>query len=434
MKQTSGGVAPQESGITVNQNELISHPTSETHFGPAMRPSYDENWAMVPVNAKSFDPPPSQRLRNSKVPVFLACRLEQANKHRLGPLMMILHEIPAARNFFLLLEGSSQSYGNHKEWWRGQQILTKSQAPESWANNYQDVSLVDETQRLIAFLDQTDRTYGTADSLCETHMIKSAWGDQVLRFYEALYNCSNSQELTRMWTSVKVDYTSGDSRPQEFAILDFRISNDTPEVLCNLYSQWDYLFWIQQENGWDGWAGRQDQTLSQIASIQIPAQVMTMRIRTDGLPIEIPEVLYIDRYLEGNLETARGMQNKMFQMWKAIDAAREKEVELSQWKNPDTGSAVDKTALAKRVIERSEDQIWQIRAKALWRMHEDSIGTDDQLPYLPDELNHIAQLNEDEHKALKHFEAQIDLAKLRLTKIDRKLARKFGRTSPSRPS
>lgn len=405
--------------------------TNQSYFGPANRTDYEEKkWAMVLTSTKSFDPPPSQRKHNSKTPVFLVCRLEQDKKHRLGPLLMILHEIPAARNFFLLLEGSSQFYGNHKDWWKGEQILAKSEISESWASGYQDVNLVDELQRLVAFLDQTDRSYGTADSLCENQLIKSAWGDPILRFYESLYNCSNSHELPRMWTTVKIDNTSGESRPQEFAILDFRIPEDTQEVLRSLYSQWDYLFWIHQENGWQGWEGRQDETPSQIASIQIPAQIMTMRIQVDGTgpAIEVPEVLYIDRYLESNIENARSLQHTMFRIWSASDTAKEKEIKISQWKNPETGQMVDKTELAKKIIQRSEDEIWQIRANALWRMYEQSVDTDEQIPYLPDEMNHLAQLDADEDRAVKHFEAKIGLAKARLAKIDRKLARKFMRS------
>lgn len=412
--------APQESGVLAPTSDM-----SRQYFGPANRSDYDEkSWAMVRTTAKSFDPPPSQRKRDTKVPVFLLCRLEQ-QKHRLGPLLMILHAIPAARNFFLLLDGSSPSYGDHKEWWKGEHIVTKAENPEAWASDYQDISLVDELQRLVAFLDQTDRSYGTADSLCETHLIKSAWGgDQILTFYECLYSCASSQELPRLWTVVKIENTSGETRPQEFAILDFRIPEDTPEVLRNLYSQWDNLFWIHQENGWPGWQGRQDERLPQIASIQTPAQIMTMRIQVDGTgsAVEVPEVLYIDRYLESNVDKARTMQHTMFRMWRACDAAREKEIEVSQWKNPETGQAVDKTKLTKKVIQRSEDEIWRIRANALWRLYEESIGTEGQIPFLPDELNHLAQLNEDEDKAVKHFQAKICRAEATLARIDRKLA------------
>lgn len=366
------------------------------------------------------------------MPVYLVCRLEQDKRHRLGPLLMILHEISAARNFFLLLEGTSWSYDNHKDWWKGEQILAKGQPPSAgqWGHPYQDVNLVDELQRLIAFLDLTDRSYGTADSLCENQLIKSAWGDPILRFYESLYNCSNSHELPRMWTTVTIDNTLGESRPQEFAILDFRIPEDAPDVLRNLYSQWDYLFWIHQENGWQDWEALQDKMPSQIASIQTPAQIMTMRIQVDGTgqAIEVPEILYIDRYLESNVESARSMQHTMFRTWKVHDVVKEKELKVLQWKNPETGQVFRKIDIAKKAIQKSEDEIWRIRANALWRMHEESIGTDDQIPYLPDEMNHLAQLNANEERAVKHFEAKIGLIKAMLAKIDRKLAREFWRS------
>lgn len=410
---TSGVATPQESGV-------VSTDTSLPQFGPANRPYYEQNqWAVVLANGKSEDPSALVRKRDTDVPIFLACRSQQpAQRHRLGPLLMILHAIPTARNFFLLLEGASQSYGNNKDWWKGANIV----ATQGWGTEYEDISLVDECQRLMAFLDNSDRAYGTADSLCENSLIKAVWGDPTVKLYESLYNSSPSQELIRMWTRAKVeDSTTEESRPQEFAILEFRIANDTPEMFCNLYSQWDCLFWLQQENSW---AEQQDEVLGQIASIQVPAQVMTMRISTDGPAIEVPEVLYIDRYLESNVQTARKMQNKLFRMWKAIDLAREKEIEGTHWTNPKTGQTVDRTKLAKAVIDKSKTQIWRIRANALWRKHENSVGMPDEIPYLPEELSSLAELDEDEQKAISHYEAEIALANLTMAKLDQKLARK----------
>lgn len=415
--QVPGSATPQESGI------IAAGSVPMQQFGPANRPHYEEDeWAVVKASKTSEDPPAPARQRENDVPVFLACRSPQRDqKHRLGPLMMMMHEIPAARNFFLLLQGASMSYGNNKEWWRGSNITTMGANDQIWGNDAAGVSLVDELQRLIAFLGETDRAYGTADSLVANHLIRNAWGDPTVKFYESLYNSSASQELIRMWTKVKVEDSALDeSRPQEFAILEFKITNDTLDVFRSLYSQWDCLFWLQQENGWED---RQNGGLSQIASIQVPAQVMTMRISTDGLPIEVPEVLYIDRYLESNVEAARVMQNKMFHMWQAIDKASEYESKHSQWTNPKTGQSIDRVKLNRAVIDKSEVQIWRIRADALWRMHEKSVGTEDEIPYLPDELNHLAELNEEEQKAVRHFEAEIALAKLAMAKVDKKLAR-----------
>lgn len=335
--------------------------------------------------------------------------------------MMLLHEIPAARNFFLLLEGAHQSYGSNNQWWRGEVIRPNTDAiSDSWGS--QDVVLVDELQRLVAFLDNTDRSYGTADGLCLTTFLKEVTWDPTVRFYETLYNSSNSQELQRMWTNVKLESSDVEPRPQEFAVLEFRVPNQTADFLRNLYSQWDMLFWLNHENAW---LKSPDEEMGQIAFIQVPSQVMTIRVACDGLPIEIPEVLYIDRYLESNVDVARVMQAKMLRMWRAIEAANEKENAIAKWQDPQTWQYHDKRDMSRNIIKQSEDQIWQIRANALWRMHEMSVDTNESIPYLPNELCHIAELNDEEDKAIKHFEAEIELAKLKLQNIDQKLASEY---------
>lgn len=415
-EMTPGSATPQESGITAATENLHELP----FFGPATHNHHKEDeWAMIRAASKSVDPPPAGRKRETGVPGFLVCRSTSDRRHPLGPLMMMLHEISSARNFFLLLEGASEKYGSDNGWWRGEHIVTIGHGgyPST------DVSLVDEAQRLIAFLDKGDRSYGTADSLLANPLMRSGWGDPTVKFFESLYNCSATSELPRMWTTVKVD-SAGDIRPQEFAILEFRVQNDMPEAMCNLYSQWDSLFWIQHDG--NDWQDDPDKELT-IASIEVPAKVMTMRVTTDGTRIEIPQVLHIDRYLDGNIETARSMQDQMFRMWKAIGKARKMETELTQVKNK-AGEKADRRDVLRKLITRSEGLIWQIQARALWRMHQEKFGTEDQIPYLPDQLIHLAEPNGEEQEEIAQLEAEIKGCKQRLAQIEQKLARKCGMT------
>lgn len=417
-KAASAGPTPQESGI-------IDAIDIGPRFGPATRDTYDnDQWSMVRIQPQLSDPPPSARKRSPEVPVFLGSRQDNAlrRRHRLGNLMMVLHEIPAARNFFLLLEGASPSYGNNNQWWRGDPIRPSLDTTlDDWSTN--DVHLVDELQRLVAFLDSTDRSYGTADGLCLTTSLKDVSWDPVVRFYESLFNSSNTDEIPRMWTKVVIELSESRSRPQEFAILEFRVSNDTPDFLRNLYGQWDFIFWLTQENALSKCP---NEDVDQIASIQVPSQVLTIRVATEGPRIEMPETLYIDRYLEANLGLARATQRKMLRMWKAIEVANEKEKAITKWQDPQNWQFYDRRDMSQNIIKQSEDQIRQIRANALWRMYEQSVGTDDYIPYLPNELSHVAELNDEESKAVKHFEAEIGLARLRLHEIDQKLASKSG--------
>lgn len=415
--------------------------TSLPFFGPANRETYqDDQWAMVRVDKEASDPPPSARKRDPSAPAFLLCRQQGAQRHRLGPLMMIKHDIPAARNFFLSLDAFDppSSYGHNNAWWKGDPILvTNSEStedlPEAWSNDYRSVKLEDEIQRLMAFLDATQRSYGTADSMCESPLMKSTWGDPVVQFYQNLYLKAGSQIVrSTMWTLVRFE-SGADEVPapmtpptSEFGIIEFRVPNELSDVLHSLYSSWDALFWINQESELSGFPHEESE---RTAYMENPAEVLTMRIKLENHRIEIPETFYIDRYLEKNLGTARILKSQMFQIWQALAKSKDAEDKITKWKDPtDVWKEYDKIALTKKVIAKVENQIWKVRANALWRKHEQSVGTEDEIPYLPTELNHLAELDEEEDKTVKVFESQIDLARRKLENIDQQLARK----SPTR--
>lgn len=424
------GATPQESGV-------IGTDASLPFFGPANRETYqDDQWAMVRVNKEASDPPPSARKREPSAPAFLLCRQNGAQRHRLGPLLMIKHDIPAARNFFLSLDASEQpgSYGHNNSWWKGDSIFCASSEPtqdlpEAWTDSYPNVKLEDEIQRLMAFLDDTQRSYGTADSLCESPVMKNTWGDPVVQFYQNLYLKAGSEIVrSTMWTLVRfepgADEVQAPTRPptSEFGILEFKVPDELSDVLHSLYSSWDALFWINQESELSGFPHEES---DRTAYMENPADVLTMRIKLENHRIEIPETFYIDRYLEKNLGAARILKSQMFQLWQALAQSKDAENKITKWKDPaGAWKEYDKIALTRRVIAKVENQIWKVRANALWRKHEQSIGTEDEIPYLPAELNHLAELNEGEDKTMKIFESQLDVAKRKLVNIDQQLARK----------
>ncbi|KAL1862553.1 hypothetical protein Daus18300_008512 [Diaporthe australafricana] len=434
LESTSGaatrGATPQESGV-------MSSDPSLPFFGPANRETYqDDQWAMVRVNKEASDPPPSARKRDPSALPFLLCRQQGAQRHRLGPLLMVKHSIPAARNFFLSLDAFNPpvSYGHNNSWWRGDPILsTNSEStedfPEVWSNDYQSVKLEDEIQRLMAFLDATQRSYGTADSLCESPLMKNIWGDHVVQFYQNLYLKAGSQIVrSTMWTLVRFQAGVDEEAPapmtpptSEFGILEFRVPNELSDVLHSLYSSWDALFWINQDTELSGFPHEESE---RTAYMENPSEVLTMRIKLEDHRIEIPETFYIDRYLEKNLGTARILKSQMFQVWQALAKSKDAENKITKWKDPtDVWKEYDKIAMTKTVIAKVENQIWKVRANALWRKHEQSVGTEDEIPYLPSELSHLAELNEEEDQTVKVFESQIDLARRKLANIDQQLAR-----------
>ncbi|ROW05945.1 hypothetical protein VPNG_08477 [Cytospora leucostoma] len=421
----SGGVTPQESGI------IDATDTSLPFFGPANRENYDnDQWAMVRVNKEASDPPPSARRRDPQTPVFLVCRQQGLQRHRLGPLLMVNHSIPAARNFFLALGSlhppQSGSYGNNNAWWKGDPIFSNESEladdyATAWPNDGRNVKLVDEIQRLMALLDATDRSYGTADLLCESPLMKNAWGDHLVRLYESLYIKTEPPLNLTAWNLLRLESDTEDASITEVGILEFGVPDELAEVLHNLYSLWDAILWINQET--DSSVFPEEES-SRLGYVERPAEVLTMRIKLESHRIEIPETFYIDRYLETNLETARSLKSDMFRIWEALKRGKDAEKRITKWQDPkNIWVQHDRTVLINKVIEKVENQIWQVKAKALWRKYEESIGTKDEIPYLPNQLIHLAELNEEEDKMMKHFEAEMRLAKHRLAQIDQQLAR-----------
>lgn len=161
------GVPPQETASN----------TDEKHFGPANRSQYEiGKWDMVVAGSTSIteivvDPEPAARKRDLDVPSFLKPSIKD---HRLGALITIYHEIPIIRELFLPRAGVEQAsnYGSDKEWWTGKAIeIPEIVGPETTPPNQINMEL----QRLMAFLDKTDRSYGSVEPLANLGDVKKAF-------------------------------------------------------------------------------------------------------------------------------------------------------------------------------------------------------------------------------------------------------------------
>ena len=425
----SGVASPQETGV-------VNADTSKPAFGPANRDDYDQNqWAMVPVHQEAPEPPPSSRKREPGVPAFLRCRKTGFDKHRLGTLLTILHEIPAARNVLLNSGNPAASYGHSNAWWKGQAIvpphiqLARERGELSWIDDA-DPDFSEELHRLMAFLDSTDRSYGTADVLAGLKIVGGDWGgaDYEPSFLRVLKETNGNDKTRPLWTYVKVvslqDAPDSDSESvDEYGMLDLKVPDGQPESVNNLYDLWDLLYWIDP-----GTSDDVDEEPSRMAYITDAPEVLTMRINGAVSSIDIPETFYLDRYMESNKWKAAAIQTKTCRVHKALAQAKQIEDRITKWTNPRDGKEWDRSVLLKKVIERDEKSIWRVKARALWRKHEQCSGTENEFPYLPNlstQLEHLAELNEEEEVALDHYKAHIELNKVKLADIDAKLKRKY---------
>jgi len=414
----SGGASPsQEVGVTQADTNL-------PFFGPATRPDYDQNqWAMIPVVKDATEPTPSARKREPGVPAFLKCRNSGWERNRLGQLLTVLHEIPAARNALLRSGTTPASYGHNSEWWKGQPILSPPVRSEEGQQQAEtEPNFYEETHRLIAFLDATDRSYGTADSLSSLSCLRTTWDTPVETMFLRKLNLEAHVDVEMpLWNRVDILSLKKDPEVEsqdEYGILELNVPREQPEMATNLYDLWDLVFWI------DTAASDADDEPLKMAYLTDAADVQIMRINGVAQPIDIPRVFYIDRYLKENEQKARSIQNTKRMGYLALAKAKELERRITKWIDPEDGTERDHINMIKRVIARDEDRIRQVKGKALWRQHEEA--GDASSPYLAT-LSNIAnvQLNEDEEKVVKHYKTHIKTYKQRLAVIGEKLASKL---------
>ncbi|ORY71716.1 uncharacterized protein BCR38DRAFT_493220 [Pseudomassariella vexata] len=425
-----------ESGIPPQETGVVDNGANVKYFGPANRNDYEKDqWAMVPTKAQAeatnTEVPPSARKRGVGEPAFL----RTSKKHRLGAVVAIFHAIPLARNILLSCGYSARSYGHNTDWWKGQPILKQEQLAAMargevvWGGEaHPDFS--EELHRLIAFLDGTERSYGSVDCLAETEEIgTNYWGaDHEVedKFFEALKNESQNnptfeQLMNRLLTDGKVEkIISGEDDDEDqqtkFAFLDAALNPEQYDWITTLYDVIDHLLWDDALS-----PGHSFPEGARNAFFTNPAEIFTIRFGgPEGLkkPCDIPAVFYVDRYLESRKVQALELQSQI--NWIKRDGLQG----LEQWEKQqmtckgEQGCAEyewleqphDARECCKKIIETSAYLIDRQQKKAQWRYYEERISQGTTLSMEDLRLIHTwsgpYELNEEEQKrqaTLKHM-------------------------------
>lgn len=422
---------PQESGVADADTGL-------PHFGPANRSDYNQNeWAMITLNHDKPEPDPSRRKRETGAPAFLRCRSENAwETHRLGAILTILHSIPAARNALLRYGGPPpQSYGHDAEWWKGKAIAppavqaTHEAGELAWADESKP-KWSEELHRLMAFLDATERSYGTADVLADTQpegQLSST--DSERDFFDYLRSDpDNFEHVKALITTCHLASVQDDEAPfgqsDRFGMLDFPYSKEQLILAESIYSLWDRTFFMDYRN----WTG--DDNGAQCALITEQAEVLTMRVTgDDGLPkpIEIPKVFYLDRYLACNRAEISKIQRQAHILAKALIRAEKAERRLTVVVDPANGKEVSRIDLNKGAIAQMKKKRALAKQWALWRIHreeKDQKGAEPQILLPPDTPDDEISWTEDEVKAIRFLEAKVLQLEDELARVEDEVAGK----------
>ncbi len=380
--------------------------------------------------------------------------------------MSIYHKIALVRNIFLSHPGSARTYGHNSEWWKGQPIL-KPEVLETMMRE-ETVPGMDgrpvfgeELHRLMAFLDKTDRSYGTVDSLIETEPIdppdQNNWSvDYESRFLdylaEAKQQFSPEYDTTPMVSIGKVitassmtneadggevadDYEASESEqnPVNFALLDITLNYEQWSWVNTLYDALDELLWTQAESA------DQPSPETSTAILVRPAEVITIRFNGAGLhkSCDIPAIFYADRYMENRQDLARHFQRQIYEIrtnglqrlkrWEDHRVMCKGEPGCSKfvW----LGQSHDVRTCRKKIIETFEILIDQQRKNAQWRHFEDQWEKD--IPYSMSDLRLIStwsgpyELTAEEESKQRKWAHIVQAARDELEQLDRDMAGKY---------
>ncbi len=442
----SGIHTPQETGLTINEAAA-----ELPFFGPANRDGYDpDQWAMVLAAPDVQDPPASGRKRAPGVPAFLRFRRnDNTDLIYLGAILTVLHAIPAARSALLSVGVPASTYGHNPEWWKGSSIKPvgtpgTDNAPES--DDGDDVALmmpipdhdrrefVEEIQRLMAFLDGTDRAYGTADSFVDFGLMK-LFADRELDvdrcFFKALRHLALPDVLNTFFSEATMFRMSNLEEPSEtdlYALLDMQASSkECPGGINNMYNGLDTVYWADLTRYPEG-GGFTLQDETRMAVISHLSPVTIIRASFDNLyqPIDVPELLHVDRYMVENREVARQTQMRLLEIYQLIDESEKARRKILWYEDISDRISIrrDKSTLSEQALSFDTQKMWQFKSHLFWKRLEESRGSEHEFDFSIAGIDRIQPEKEQEWTVFRSIQAEMAVHRAKLIEVRKKLASK----------
>lgn len=330
----SNAVPGQESGVTDGHFP---------YFGPAKRDDYDSNWTMTATGPRTkeimLNPEPIDRKRERNVPAFLK---PTPQAYRLAALLKILQTISISREALLCRDKLLPDFGWDAEWWDGTAIRLPKVSDLSQPSYFNDrEEIIHETQRLVAFLEETDRAYGSIDVMAnmdglrgkEDASILPAFLDQWREIVDYFAPNFQLRDVCRSVLKKENFENSAEDEDYRFSVLDLRVDETIADKGQTLYEVIDDTLWPDPK-----------QNVFDKVYFEKTADVFIMDVARvsetgSGLGIKIPPVWYSDRYLRSSNQQVQEMQAVKAAIRKEIGQIEEAkakvtEVTLSTIQNP----------------------------------------------------------------------------------------------------
>ena len=339
--------------MAISMNESQTLPGQETGtidygkqtFGPATREHYDaDNWAMVYPAAQTqeilLNPEPHDRKRQPNTPAFFKT---PSTGHRLSALIKILHAIPMAREALLNRSLTLQDYGHEKDWWDGTPVkVLRIVNMDVNGRKITEDDLIYEAQRLMAFLDKTDRAYGSTNVLAglegiglqdkgKASTFLSLWQAATTRFgspladiFESVGTMSNPNAPE----NVRTEYVTH---------FNVRVDSETSGKGLTLYEALDHMMWADAKEDDEIYF----QKVGDVFMLEVDNQVENV----PGLGIEVPPIWYADRYLPSHMQEAKDMLARKTAVTNQLQNEEKLQTRISKFQKPVGGAQVDVTKL-----------------------------------------------------------------------------------------
>ncbi len=311
-------------------------------FGPANRGYYDTaKWAMTVVGPQAeeihLNPEPVDRKRPEGSPAFFK---PSPAGHRLPALLKILHSIPMAREALLNRSYMLPDFGHDKEWWDGtaiRQLRVVNLDLDGKQVNEDDI--IYETQRLMAFLDDTKRAYGSVDVLANMDKTSRYSNDRAEEFlnewhYATSRSVPNAPLVNIFETKgTKISREESEKLTLSLPVVRQYVDDQVSGKGVSLYEVLDYNFWADSKEDQETFLEK----VGDVLTFEIQNQVASVA----GLGVEIPATWYADRYLKSSTKQMKDMLSRKRKVEADLDSNEKAKVVITQCSRPRDGEAVD---------------------------------------------------------------------------------------------
>jgi len=345
--QLARAIAESQNGSSMafqQESGVVHADGTQQSYGPVTKDqsAHDKQWGMVPISshgASSEIVPDVERPEDRKniegEPRFLK-NLPMGGY--LPNFLTIGHSIPAMRKALLLTDYTMDQYGADAEWWKGHQIaLPKivhagSGAPADAEIDRWD-EFIAETQRLMAALDASDRSYASVNALTQSEVMSNAQRDDMVTSFIKLFLAAsdartNDMEDMRSIFCTKIGSSQGMN--EAFAeTLDVSFETTGKDDKVGLLEALDSLLWDTRSKDCED----RDNYIEQGAEVLV-LSAKQENPKVEKLQLEAPSTLYIDKYLEKNVSVSKPLRLEIAEQRRRFTKLNTVISKLTEWPHP----------------------------------------------------------------------------------------------------